>query len=189
MAYTQHMPRPTPSPQTLLVNCTVIRDGVSKARRGCVFSCCSRLFYLQGTANWHFGLHTYQAHTSKAVWCLSQDFSWTCRILVESPPVLVSEPLAEGSICSCGSVTTSHVTWTLVHRSYWFKFDFSHKAEAFDVFISNLALIISRLQGEAVLSIINANKNSSDIMWFLKRIVRAILHGRKTFPTAQRDYS
>ena len=45
----------------------MIRDGVGKVHRGCVFGGYSRLFYSQGTANGNFLFYTNQAHTSKAL--------------------------------------------------------------------------------------------------------------------------
>lgn len=45
----------------------LIRDGVGKVHRGCVFGGCSRLFYSQGTANGNFRFYTNQAHTGKAL--------------------------------------------------------------------------------------------------------------------------
>lgn len=68
----------------------LIRDGVGKVHRGCVFGGYSRLFYSQGTANGNFRFYTNQAHTGKALWCLPKVFWWT-RILVESAPQLVSK--------------------------------------------------------------------------------------------------
>ena len=73
----------------------MIRDGVGKVHRGCVFGGYSRLFYSQGTANGNFRFYTNQAHTGKALWCLPKVFWWT-RILVESAPQLVSKIKRQG---------------------------------------------------------------------------------------------